>query len=85
MKKLLAKDTSTAKVIASTTRDGATITTLELWYPRLILAEVNTHGLLAKSTQSSRAVPTASRIADLLDVGAYFPDYMTAIKNGEYQ
>jgi hypothetical protein len=48
----------TATVVADSTWAGARITTLHVWYPRFILAQLNTHGLLARSTRSSRAVPT---------------------------
>lgn len=46
------------KVVADSIHDGVRITTLAMTYPRFILAEVNTHGLLAKSTSSSRAIPS---------------------------
>jgi hypothetical protein len=57
--------TTTAKVIEDSIWDGVRITTLQLHYPRFILAEVNTHGLLAKSTRSTRAVPTKKLIKEV--------------------
>jgi thymidylate synthase ThyX len=50
----------------------ARITTFEIYDPRYILAEWNTHGLLAKSAQSSRAVPVQKRIEALFE-DAYVP------------
>lgn len=44
---------------------GYRLTTFEMYYPRVILAEVNTHRMSARSSQSSRAIPLAKRIADV--------------------
>ena len=50
-----------AKVIAHSKNKetGKEIITYELEYPRLILAEVNTHRALSKNTSSSRAIPVS--------------------------
>jgi thymidylate synthase ThyX len=50
------------------------ITTFEIYDPRIILAEWNTHGLLAKSAQSSRAVPVKTRIK-AVESDPYIPEY----------
>lgn len=42
---------------------GNRLTSFEVTYPRIILAEVNTHRMLSKSTASSRAIPVAKMIA----------------------
>lgn len=48
----------TAKVIAdSIGPTGIRITTMEIEYPRFILAELNTHRMLSKNSASSRAIP----------------------------
>ena len=53
-----AKDKITAKVIAdSVNRQGNRMTTMEIEYPRFILAELNTHRMLSKNSASSRAIP----------------------------
>ena len=50
----------TAKVIAdSIGPTGIRVTTMEIEYPRFILAELNTHRLLSKNSASSRAIPVA--------------------------
>ena len=36
---------------------GVHMVTFEIEYPRIILAEINTHRMLAKSSASSRAIP----------------------------
>jgi thymidylate synthase ThyX len=48
-----------AKVIAdSVCPQGVRMTTMEIEYPRFILAELNTHRMLSKNSASSRAIPT---------------------------
>lgn len=52
------KDLITAKVIAdSISPEGNRMTTMEIEYPRFILAELNTHRMLSKNSASSRAIP----------------------------
>lgn len=55
------KDLITAKVIAdSYSPEGVRMTTMEIEYPRFILAELNTHRMLSKNSASSRAIPVAT-------------------------
>jgi Thymidylate synthase complementing protein len=56
----------TARIIADTVSRSARITSFEVEFPRPYLAEVNTHGVLAKSTASSRAIPIRKRREDVL-------------------
>lgn len=52
------KDNITAKVVAdSISHEGTRMTTMEIEYPRFILAELNTHRMLSKNSASSRAIP----------------------------
>jgi len=52
------KDLITAKIIAdSVCPEGNRMTTMEIEYPRFILAELNTHRMLSKNSASSRAIP----------------------------
>ena len=51
---------------------GNRLTTFRLIYPRCILAEVNTHRALSRSSESSRAVPILKRDAQLR-VASYRP------------
>ena len=47
-----------AKIIAdSVNQNGTRMTTMEIEYPRFILAELNTHRMLSKNSASSRAIP----------------------------
>lgn len=52
-----------ARVLAdSISPDGVRLTTLEVTFPRFILAEVNTHRMLSRNSASSRAIPTEKQI-----------------------
>lgn len=52
------KDLITARVLAdSISPNGVRMTTMEIEYPRFILAELNTHRMLSKNSASSRAIP----------------------------
>lgn len=55
-----------AKILkASKSPDGTTIFSIQARYPRMILAEVNTHAMIAKSTSSSRAVPIKTMLKNI--------------------
>lgn len=48
----------TARILAdSISEQGERMTTMEIEYPRFILAELNTHRMLSKNSASSRAIP----------------------------
>ena len=58
MIKIQGKSGISATVIQSSINSsGVILNTLELEYPRFILAEVNTHRMLSKNSASSRAIP----------------------------
>ena len=63
-----------AKVICDSIAEGSInrMTTFEIQFPRFILAELNTHGMLKKNTQSSRAVPIKAML-DLYKDEFYIP------------
>jgi hypothetical protein len=55
---IIGKEGISAHIIAdSISPNGHRMTTFELEYPRIILAEVNTHKMLNKNSASSRAIP----------------------------
>jgi thymidylate synthase ThyX len=41
------------------------LTTFEVTFPRIVLAEVNTHRMISKCSASSRAIPVAKKIAQI--------------------
>lgn len=51
-----------ARVVADSIAEGVRLTTLEVTYPRFILAEHNTHRNQSKNSASSRAIPVEKRI-----------------------
>lgn len=56
-----------ATIVAdSISPDGVRISTLELVFPRIILAELNTHRAVSKNASSSRAIPTLKLVARAL-------------------
>lgn len=58
---------TSAKIIADNESiEGVRITTFEVTYPRFIMAEINTHRTIAKSSASSRAIPVKRRIEDVM-------------------
>lgn len=53
-----------AKILAdSISPSGHRLTTFQVTFPRIVLAEVNTHCMLSKNSASSRAIPVEKRIA----------------------
>lgn len=63
-----------AKILADSLYNGVRCTTFELEYPRIILAEVNTHRVLSRNTASSRAVPIEKSIK-LIEVNPFIPTW----------
>lgn len=49
-------------LLDSISEAGIRLTTLEVTFPRFVLAEMNTHRVLSKNSASSRAVPTSKFI-----------------------
>ncbi len=63
-----------AKIVKdSISPDGVRLTSFELTFPRFILAEVNTHCIIAKSSASSRAIPVHKRIA-MIEADPFIPE-----------
>ena len=71
-----------AKVICdSISSTNSRLTTFVITYPRIILAEVNTHKMLSKNTASSRAIPSAKMIKDVKD-NPFIPVYWGKNQSG---
>ena len=65
------KDIIKAKVIAdSVSPSGERMTTMEIEYPRFILAELNTHRMLSKNSASSRAIPVKAMHEQIMQMPA---------------
>lgn len=46
-----------AEIMADSIYDGSRLTTFVVKFPRIVLAEMNTHKMISKNSASSRAVP----------------------------
>jgi hypothetical protein len=56
-----------AKIIAdSTSPAGVRLTTLQVMFPRFLLAAFNTHRMLSRNSASSRAIPVRRRIQQVM-------------------
>jgi len=53
-------------LLDSTSPAGIRLTTLEVTFPRFVLAEFNTHRLFSRNSASSRAIPTSKLIERVL-------------------
>jgi thymidylate synthase ThyX len=57
-----------AKILAdSVSPAGVRLTTFEATFPRLVLAEFNTHRVFSRNSASSRAIPVAKQLRRVLD------------------
>lgn len=66
MKTVFGKFDTYAKLLKfSTTSSGRKIASFEAQFPRMVLAELNTHAMLAKNSASSRAIPFTKMVEQL--------------------
>lgn len=71
-----------ATVVAdSINKCGVRLTSFACEYPRWILAEVNTHRMMSRSSSSSRAIPTA-KILEQVCTSPAIPEYFGKLKAG---
>lgn len=61
----LAKMFRVKVILHSESPEGVPLVTWRITAPRVILAEINTHRALSRSSESSRAIPAANRIAQV--------------------
>lgn len=59
------KETYSARVVKDSINNGVRLTTLECTFPRIVLAEFNTHRVFSRNSASSRAIPTNTRIKSI--------------------
>lgn len=71
-----------ARILAdSISPDGVRLTTFEATFPRIILAEVNTHRVLSRNSASSRAIPVKKAIK-AVEEDPFVPDQFGRNKPG---
>jgi hypothetical protein len=73
--------TYAAKVIADSIADDVRLTTMEVTFPRIVLAEFNTHRMFSRNSASSRAIPVEKRIQSVLD-DPFVPESFGSNKKG---
>ena len=65
---------SATMVLDSISPCGVRLSTMEVVFPRPFLAQLNMHGIICKSAESSRAIPVAKRVAAVREA-PYFPEH----------
>jgi len=71
-----------AKILAdSISPAGHRLTSFEVTFPRIVLAEVNTHRMLSRNSASSRAIPVEKRIA-AVEADPFVPEQFGKNKKG---
>lgn len=71
-----------ATVIAdSVSSAGHRLTTMEVCFPRMVLAELNTHRTFSRNSASSRAIPIQKQI-DRIETDPFVPNYWGANQAG---
>lgn len=74
-------DPYAAIVLADSIAEGVRLTTLCCTFPRIVLAEFNTHRVFSRNSASSRAIPVERRIAQIRE-NPYVPLQFGANKAG---
>lgn len=69
-----------ATILADSVADGVRLTTLEVTFPRYILAEFNTHRVFSRNSASSRAIPVKNRVQQVRE-NPFIPEF-TKNKSG---
>lgn len=78
----MASKTFSSTVIAdSVSRTGSRLTSLEITFPRVVAAELNTHKVLAKNAASSRARPPLTVLRDAWE-NPYVPNEIGVNQSG---
>lgn len=71
-----------AKIIAdSVSRHGQRLTTMEVVFPRMVLAEFNTHRVFSRNSASSRAIPVEKQLRKIKEQ-PFVPEYWGANQSG---
>lgn len=63
-----------AKAVADSIADGVRLTSLEVTFPRYILAEFNTHRVFSRNSASSRAIPVKTRVQQVRE-NPFIPEF----------
>lgn len=58
---------TSVEIIADSTYNGTRLTTMVLTFPRIILAELNTHRVFSRNSSSSRAIPFETMLKKVVE------------------
>lgn len=75
------------KIIKDSIFEGSRLTTFELIFPRIILAEFNTHRKFSRNSASSRAIPFEKMVESIKNnpfIPHYWPKSHKGMSAGEY-
>lgn len=70
-----------AKILADSIAQGVRLTTLQVTFPRIVLAEFNTHRVMSRNSASSRAIPVEKRIVEVRQ-DPFIPEDFASNKKG---
>lgn len=70
-----------AKILADSIAGGVRLTTMEVTFPRFILAEFNTHRQFSRNSASSRAIPVKKRLKSTF-LSPFVPEAFGKNKSG---
>jgi len=70
-----------AVIVADSIAFGVRLVSMELTFPRFILAEVNTHRMLSRNSASSRAIPVERRVEQVRE-RPFMPEQFLKNKSG---
>ena len=76
-----------AKIIKDSIFEGSRLTTFELIFPRIILAEFNTHRKFSRNSASSRAIPFEKMVESIKSnpfIPHYWPKFHKGMVANEY-
>lgn len=73
--------TYSVKILCDSIAHGVRLTTMQVTMPRFILAEFNTHRMLSRNSASSRAIPLARRIQEVVN-NPFVPEAFAANQKG---
>lgn len=68
-------------LLDSITEQSDRLTTMEVCFPRIVLAEFNTHRMFSRNSASSRAIPVAKMI-ERVERNPYVPEYWGKNQSG---
>lgn len=63
-----------AVIVADSAAQGVRLTTLEVTFPRYVLAELNTHRVFSRNSASSRAIPVKIRVQQVRE-SPFVPEF----------